>query len=158
MLRVVECWSMNSLPRSGPFTCCSTLCCFHTHLWRNIYALGRHIQGLMEQILYFWFNKASFKPDCFLKKARFCPSCCYLLNSAQTCCAKRPLLQQKGWTKTVLLQSCGAGVPLPRTLWWLSEGCLENCSKPRRQTMISALTDSFSLLKDKPSPRISAVL
>lgn len=83
---VVGCRSMNSLPGTGPCTCCNTHCCFHTRVWRSIYALGSHVQGLMEQILYFGFTGTPYRPDCSLK-ARFCPSCYPLQNSALTCCA-----------------------------------------------------------------------
>lgn len=44
-----------------------------THVWRNICALGSDFPGLMKQVLFLWFTKTCYRPDCSLKKARFSP-------------------------------------------------------------------------------------
>lgn len=64
-------WGANSLPRTGPCTCCNTHCCLHTHL-KEYLCPWQWLSRLYETI-FLWFTKTPYRPDCSLKKARFSP-------------------------------------------------------------------------------------
>lgn len=73
-----------------------------THVWRNIYALGSDFPGLRKQILFMWFTKTPYRPDCSLKKARFSPAailCRIILGPVVPAPLHTTLLWQNGFSR-----------------------------------------------------------